>query len=122
LKGGELMAGYKKVAAEDAEIFLKLYKKYLLLKVDEMRNILETLPTNVIERCFNGAEFFDVGFDISKLDESEFGFGGLHGYSKIVDVSNELNIYKKYDNEGKLDEIMQRYGFKVNRKKIGVLG
>ena len=44
------------------------------------------------------------------------------GYSKIVDVSNELNIYKKYDNEGKLDEIMQRYGFKVNRKKIGVLG
>ena len=116
------MAGYKKVAAEDAEIFLKLYKKYLLLKVDEMRNILDTLPTNVIERCFNGAEFFDVGFDISKLDESEFGFGGLHGYSKIVDVSNELNICKKYDNEGKLDEIMQRYGFKVNRKKIGVLG
>ena len=38
-----------------------------------------------------------------------------------MDVSNELNIYK-YDNEGKLDEIMQRYGFKVNRKKIGVLG
>jgi hypothetical protein len=122
LKGGDKLAGYKKVTKEDAEVFLKLYEKYLLMKLDDMKNILKTLPTNVIERCFNGVEFFDKGFDVSKLDEVTFGVGGLHGYSKIVDVSNELNIYKKCDNEGKLDEIMQRYGFKVNRKKIGVLG
>jgi len=115
------VAGYKQVTNKDAEIFLKLYKKYLLLKVKEMEEILKTLPTNVIERCFNSAEFYDKGFDTSKIDETEFGFGGLHGYSKIVDVSNALYICKQLDSEGKLDETMKRYGFKVKRNKIGVL-
>jgi len=115
------VAGYKQVTNKDVEIFLKLYKKYLLLKVKEMEEILKTLPTNVIERCFNSAEFYDKGFDTSKIDEIEFGFGGLHGYSKIVDVSNALYICKQLDSEGKLDETMKRYGFKVKRNKIGVL-
>ena len=75
------MAGYKQVTNKDVEIFLKLYKKYLLLKVKEMEEILKTLPTNVIERCFNSAEFYDKGFDTSKIDEIEFGFGGLHGFA-----------------------------------------
>jgi len=115
------LAGYKKVTKEDAEVFLKLYEKHLLMKLDDMKNILKTLPTDVIERCFNGAEFYDKGFDTSKIDEIEFGFGGLHGYSKIVDVSNALYICKQLDSEGKLDETMKRYGFKVKRNKIGVL-
>ena len=116
------MAGYKQVTSKDAEIFLKLYKKYLLLKVKEMEEILKTLPTNVIERCFNSAEFYDKGFDTSKIDEAEFGFGGLHSYSKIVEVSSALYVCKQLDSAGKLDETMKKYGFKVRRNKIGVLG
>jgi len=116
------VAGYKQVTSKDAEIFLKLFTKYLMMKVNEMEDILKTLPTDVIERCFNGAEFYDKGFDTSKIDEAEFGFGGLHGYSKVVDVSNALYICKELDKEGKLDETMKRYGLKVRRNKIGVLG
>lgn len=114
------MAGYKKVTKEDGEIFLKLYRKYLLLKVDEMKNILQTLPTNVIERCFNGAEFFDKNFDVSKLDETMFGVGGLYGWSKIKTVADELEFCKKYDDEEKLDDFMEMRGFKVKRKNIGI--
>jgi hypothetical protein len=39
------LAGYKKVTKEDAEVFLKLYEKYLLMKFDDMKNILKTLPS-----------------------------------------------------------------------------
>ena len=45
------------------------YEKYLLMKLDDMKNILKTLPTNIIERSLMVLNF-DVGFDISKLDES----------------------------------------------------
>ena len=64
------MAGYKKVTKEDVEVFLKLYEKYLLMKLDDMKSILKTLPTDIIERCFNGVEFFDKDLDVSKLDEA----------------------------------------------------
>jgi len=35
------LAGYKKVTKEDAEIFLKLYEKYLLMKLDDMKTSLK---------------------------------------------------------------------------------
>ena len=111
------MARYKRISKEDVEIFLKLYEKYLLMKLDNMKNILETLPANVIERCFYGIEFFDKDFDISKLDETTFGFGGLCGWSKVKSVVNELEIYKRYDDVGKLDDFMEKQGFKVKRKE-----
>ena len=114
------MAGYKKVTKKDAEVFLKLYEKYLLMQLDDMKNILKTLPTNVIERCFDGVEFFDEDFDISKLNESTFGFGGLCGWSKVKAVANELEFCKRYDDTGKLDDFMEKRGFKVNRKKVGI--
>lgn len=116
------MAGFKKVTKEDAEIFLRLYRKYLLLKVDEMKGILQTLPTNVIERCFNSAEFFNKNFDITKLSEATFGVGGLCGYSKVRDIARELEYCKQCDDEDNLDTHLARVGFKVNRKKIGIPG
>ena len=79
----------------NVEIFLKLYEKYLLMKLDDMKRILETLPTNVLERCLYGVEFFDKDFDISKLDEVTFGFGGLCGWSKVKSVADELEFYKR---------------------------
>lgn len=115
------MAGFKKVTKEDAENFLKLYKKYLLMKVENMETDLKNLPTNVIERCFDGAEFYDKDFDISKLDEAQFGFGGLHGYKKLVDVVKSLEYCSELNKQGRLDEVMERVGFKVNHKKVGVL-
>lgn len=116
------MAGYKKVTKEDAEIFLKLYEKYLLMKLDDMKSILKTLPTDVIERCFNGVEFFDKDFDVSKLDEATFGVGGLCGWSKVKSVVDELEFCKRYDDSGELDDFMEKRGFKVKRKSIGIPG
>jgi len=112
----------RKVTKEDAEVFLKLYEKYLLMKLDDMKNILKTLPTDVIERCFNGVEFFDKGFDISKLDEATFGVGGLCGWSKVKSVVDELEFCKRYDDTGELDDFMEKRGFKVKRKSIGISG
>jgi len=106
------LAGYKKVTKEDVEVFLKLYEKYLLMKLDDMKSILKTLPTNVIERCFDGVEFFDEGFDISKLNEATFGFGGLCGWSKVKSVADELEFCKRYDDIGKLDDFMLRTAHK----------
>ena len=97
------MAGYKKVTKEDAEIFLKLYEKYLLMKLDDMKSILKTLPTDVIERCFNGV-------------------GGLCGWSKVKSVVDELEFCKRYDDTGELDDFMEKRGFKVKRKSIGIPG
>ena len=111
------MAGYKKVTKEDIEIFLKLYEKYLLMKLDDMKSILETLPTDVIERCFYGVEFFDKDFDVSKLDEAIFGFGGLCGWSKVKSVADALEFCKRYDDVGKLDDFMAKQGFKIKRKR-----
>ena len=111
------MARYKKVAKEDVEVFLKLYEKYLLMKLDDMKNILKTLPTDIIEICFNGVEFFDKDFDVSKLDEATFGVGGLCGWSKVKSVADKLEICKRYDDTGKLDDFMEKRGFKVKRKR-----
>ncbi len=120
------MKKVRKVTKEDAEVFLKLYEKYLLMKLDEkmffMKNILKTLPTNVIERCFNGVEFFSEDFDVSKLDEATFGIGGLHGWSKVKSVADELEFCKRYDDTGNLDDFMEKRGFKVKRKSIGISG
>lgn len=116
------LAGYKKVTKEDAEVFLKLYEKYLFMKLDDMKSIFKTLPTNVIERCFYGVEFFDKDFDVSKLDEATFGFGGLCGWSKVKSVVDALEFYKRYDDTGELDEFMEKQGFKVKRKSIGIPG
>lgn len=116
------MAGYKKVTKEDAEVFLKLYEKYLLMKFNNMKNILKTLPTDVIERCFYGVEFFDKNFDVSKLDEAIFGVGGLCGWSKVKLVADGLEFCKRYDDTGKLDDFMEKQGFKVKRKSIGIPG
>ena len=116
------MAGYKKVTKEDAEVFLKLYEKYLLLKLDDMKSILKTLPTDVIERCFSGVEFFSEDFDVSKLEEATFGVGGLCGWSKVKSVVDALEFCKRYDDTGKLDDFMKKRGFKVKRKSIGISG
>ncbi len=116
------MAGHKKVTKEDAEIFLKLYEKYLLMKLDDMKSILKTLPTDVIEGCFNGVEFFDKDFDVSKLDEATFGVGGLCGWLKVKSVVDELEFCKRYDDTGELDDFMEKRGFKVKRKSIGIPG
>ncbi|MPM39331.1 hypothetical protein SDC9_85964 [bioreactor metagenome] len=115
------MAGYKKISKEDAEVFIKLYRKYLLSKVDELKGSLETLPTDVIERCFNGAEFFDKDFDVSKIDEAEFGVGGLHGWLKVRDVARSLEYCTDLMNQELLVERMSSVGHKVNLKKVGVL-
>jgi hypothetical protein len=116
------VAGYKKVTKEDAEVFLNLYEKYLLMKLDDMKNILKILPTDVIERCFNGVEFFDKDFDVSKLDEATFGVGGLCGWSKVKSVVDALEFCKRYDDTGALDNFMEKRGFKVKRKSIGISG
>lgn len=102
------MARYKKVTKGDVEVFLKLYEKYLLMKLDDMKNILKTLPTNIIERCFNGVEFFDKGFDVSKLDEATFGVNGLCGWSKVKSIADELEFYKRYDDAGEFDDFMEK--------------
>ena len=106
----------RKVTKEDAEVFLKLYEKYLLMKLDDMKNILKTLPTDVIERCFNGVEFFDNDFDVSKLDETTFGVGGLCGWSKVKSVVDELEFCKRYD-DWELDDFMENEVLKSKKKR-----
>lgn len=114
------MTDYKKVTTKDVEIFLSLYKKYLFIKIDEMKNILETLPTDVIERCFNGAEFFKEGFDTSKIEVTQFGINGLCGWSKVEEVSDSLKYCSDLHGRGKLAETLERLGHKVNFKRVGV--
>lgn len=114
------MAGFKPVKEKDAEIFLKLYQKYLYIKVEEMKDALKSLPTDVIERCFNGIEFFEKGFDISTIDESQFGLGGLHGWSKVQEIAKSLTYCSELQNNETLVEKLELVGHKVNFKKIGV--
>ena len=114
------MSGYKKITKEDAEIFLKLYEKYQSEKMYQMKEILKTLPTNVIERCFNDIKFFEKDFDVLKLDEATFGFGGLCGWSKIEDLAKELEYCNHLESKEYLDYYLRERGFKVNRKNIGV--
>lgn len=114
------MALPAKMTKERAEIFLQLYKKYLLLQYNEMMIALKTLPTNVIERCFDGVIFYEEGFNISKIAETPFGFNGLCGYGKISELGNELTFCKELDRNGTLEEKLKKVGFKVNRKHIGV--
>jgi len=114
------MSKYKEVTQVKAEIFLKLYKKYLALKYKVIEDCLITLPTNVIERCFEGYTLFEEGFDASNLDDAEFGFNGLCGWMRIENLSKELEFCKEHDLHGTLDSALERLGCKVNRKKIGV--
>lgn len=114
------MAGFKPVNENDADIFLKLYQKYLFIKIEEMKDALEKLPADVIERCFNGAEFFENAFDISKLDEAQFGVGGLYGWNKVHEVYQQLEYYSYLQRNEMLVENLAAFGHKVNLKKIGV--
>ena len=114
------MAHYKKVTKKDVDIFLKLYQKYLDYQMENIKNALNKLPTDVIERCFYGKEFFKEGFDISKIDETEFGFGKLCGYQVIRDLANELDYYNSVLTEEELSSVLSKVGHKVNFKKIGV--
>lgn len=105
---------------EKAEIFLQLYKKYLFLKYENMKNILQSLPTNVINFCFDGVRFFDESFDVSRIEEVSFGVNGLCGYDVIKRLSNELEFLKKCDDNGELEKLFEMKGIKINRKKIGI--
>lgn len=113
------MGSYKKLTEKDADVFLKLYQKYLNHQIKKVKKALTELPTDVIERCFNGKEFFEEGFDVSKMDETEFGFGGLCGYQIVRDLANELEYYNLLT-DGELYRLLSKFGHKVNFKKIGV--
>lgn len=116
------MSEYKPVTQKDADIFLQLYKKYLDFKFNKMENILKELPTDLIERSFNGVVFYKEGFDISKINETKFGNGGLCGYGVIMDLVYRLeDIYNKYDDPAKrgyLEDTLKGFGHKVNFKKL----
>lgn len=103
------MAKYKPFYKEDAEAFLRLYKEYLDNQLEEMRLILNGLPTDVIERVFDGT-------DIHKKEDQLFiEFGYFH----IESVAKELIAYDKLHKD-KLVEFLANYGHKVNLKKVGV--
>jgi hypothetical protein len=114
------MAGYKKVTRDEAEIFMKLYRKYMMLMADYMEENLKYLPTDVINRAFSDKKFFDEGFDPADIDKTEFGFAGLAGYSVVKDVGWELNYCMERMRAGDLVDVMKRFGHKVNLKEIGV--
>lgn len=103
------MAKYKPVYEEDAQVFMRLYTKYLENKSDEMYRILHRLPTDVIERVFDGT-------DIHKKEEELFG---SFGYWHIENVAKELIAYDGM-NEDRMIEFLARLGHKVNLKKVGV--
>lgn len=113
------MRGYKKVTKKDVDIFLKLYQKYLDYRMEIVKEALKELPTDVIKRCFDGKQFFKEGFDVSKIDEVEFGFKGLCGYQVVRDLANELEYYHSLT-VNELHHRLSSVGHQVNFKKIGV--
>ena len=115
------MAGYKKFYKKDAEIFLKLYKRMLMYYVEEMEYRIQTLPTDILERTFDGKDFFDDDFDIAELDKDEawFGVRGLCGYGIVKDAADELVFCHEMMRKGNLVETLARVGHKVNLKKVG---
>lgn len=106
---------------ENAELFLKLYRKYLDLEYNKIVEVLETLPANVIEWAFNDIEFVEKGFDLTKLEETRFGFGGLCGYERVLNLGIHLNNLSAYQDKGVLEEFLKKFGCKTNYKSVGVL-
>lgn len=115
------MAGYKKFYKKDADIFLKLYKRMLMYQVEEMAYYLRTLPTDTLDRTFDGKVFFDETFDVDNLntDETWFGVSGLCGYGIVRETANEIMFCHERMRKGDLVEIMKRVGHKVDLNKIG---
>lgn len=116
------MAGYKQVTPTDADIFMKLYRKYLWLLADNMEHTLQSLPYDVISRTFDGQKFYEDGYDVAKIENAEFGFDGLAGYAVVRDVGSTLSYLSNLMQMGTLVDTMARVGHKVNLKKIGIPG
>lgn len=116
------MAGYKQVTPTDADIFMKLYRKYLRLLAEQMERILQSLPYDVINRAFDGKKFYEDGYDVEKIGNAEFGFDGLSGYMVVKEVATSLDYLSDMMKRGNLVETMARFGHKVNLKKTGIPG
>lgn len=114
--------GYKKVTKAEVDIFLRLYQKYLLEQLDNMRHNLDTLPTDVINWCFSDIKLYEADFDTDKIESTPFGFGGLSGYQSVATLATALKRCADKQNEGSLIRFMEQRGHKVNPKKIGVEG
>lgn len=104
------MAKSNPIYQEDVEAFLRLYQKYLNWKYERMEKNFKKLPTDVIERIFDGT-------DIHKKENDLFG---SFGFNHVEKIANALDYYcdKMYD--GDLVEFLAKVGHKVNEKKIGV--
>lgn len=113
------MAGYKRFKQADAEVFIRLYEKYMMFQVEQMKETLLNLPTDCIERVFDGKEFYSKDFDLAKLDDTQFGTSGLCGYGIIRDSSHQLNYMYEQLHQGRLVELLEKFGHKVNLKKVG---
>lgn len=116
------MAGYKQVTPTDADIFMKLYRKYLQILADNMECTLRNLPYDVINRAFDGKKFYEDGYDVAKIESAEFGFDGLSGYMVVKEVASTLDYLSNAMQMGTLVEMMARVGHKVNLKKTGIPG
>ena len=116
------MAGYKQVTPTDADIFMKLYRKYLQILADNMEYTLRNLPYDVINRAFDGKKFYEDGYDVEKIESAEFGFDGLSGYMVVREVASTLDYLSNAMQTGNLVEMMARVGHKVNSKKVGIPG
>jgi len=77
------------------DIFLKLYQKYLNYQMEKVTKAINELPIEVVKKCFRDKKFFEKEVDLSKINETEFGFNGLCAYQTIRDLANEL-IYYNY--------------------------
>jgi len=73
--------------------------KYLrkLDKAAQLRILkaINELPIEVVKKCFRDKKFFEKEVDLSKINETEFGFNGLCACQTIRDLANEL-IYYNY--------------------------
>ena len=114
------MAGYKQVTPTNADIFMKLYRKYLQLMAEQMEQMLQNLPYDVINRAFDGKKFYEDGYDVEKIESAEFGFDGLSGYMVVKEVASTLEYLSSAMRAGGLVEMMVRVGHRVNLKKIGI--
>ena len=116
------MAGYKQITPKDADIFMKLYRKYLRVVAEQMEQILQSLPYDVINRAFDGKKFYEDGYDVEKIESAEFGFDGLSGHMVVKEVASTLEYLSGAMQAGALVGMMARVGHKVNVKKVGVPG
>ena len=111
---------YVPITEEEGKVFMKLYRKYLDVKYEQMGELLKTLPTDVIDRCFSGVEFFEEGFDTTAVDSTEFGFSGMCGYGKVQDVEAALEWCGRLAMENRLEKTLAQLGHKVNPGKVGL--